>query len=348
MTDMSPTPESWRRLYDLASQVKQLSPWAWMTEEDLFGVADPDSDTGMFVSVMGMLGEHTSVSAYLGAAALYDFLDFHENPPEEMNLASGARLLSMRQLQASFEDRDMLREQDRAVIRQLGLKFRGRGAWPLFRSYEAGLVPWFITAEEARLLTLALEQVLDVAPRARENARLLHVKRKEHFLVRVSRREGDRLIWSDEIRHIPPPTVKPIKVTVDEGLLAAFKQLPPRKLVVEVDLFMLLSAIGDRERPYYPYMLLLVDSRNGMIVGQDLLAIETTHEALLADVPMQVIRQLAGVGVVPSAVHVSSPELYQVLQPVMQAAGIKLVSKARLPEIEAARESLASYMRLRL
>lgn len=83
MTNMSPTPESWRRLYDLAGQVKQLSPWEWMTEEDLFGVADPDSDTVMFVSVMSMLGEHTSVSAYLGEAALYDFwisMRTHQKP----------------------------------------------------------------------------------------------------------------------------------------------------------------------------------------------------------------------------------------------------------------------------
>jgi len=348
MTGILPTLESWRRLYELVGQVKQLAPWEWVTEEDLFGVADPDSGSLMFVSVMGMLGVHISVAAYLGEAALYDFLDFHDSPPEDMNFVVGARLLSMRQLQVSFEDRDMLREQDRAVIRQLGLTFRGRGAWPLFRSYEAGLVPWFITAEEARLLTLALEQVLEVAPRVRENARLLHVKRKEHFLVRVSRREAGGLIWSDEIRRIPPPEVKAITVTMDEGLLAAFRHLPPHKLVIEADLFMLLSAIGDRERPYYPYMLMLVDSQNGIIVGQEMLAVETSYEGLLADVPMHVIRRLAGLGGVPSALHVSSPELYQVLQPVMQAAGIKLVSKARLPEIENARESLASYLRLRM
>lgn len=346
MTGILPTLESWRRLYELVGQVKQLAPWEWMTEEDLFGVADPDSGSLMFVSVMGMLGEHISVAAYLGEAALYDFLDFHDNPPEDMNFVVGARLLSMRQLQVSFEDRDMLREQDRAVIRQLGLKFRGRGAWPLFRSYEAGLVPWFITAEEARLL--ALEQVLEVAPRVRENARLLHVKRKEHFLVRVSRREAGGLIWSDEIRRIPPPEVKAITVTMDKGLLAAFRHLPLHKLVIEADLFMLLSAIGDRERPYYPYMLMLVDSRNGIIVEQEMLAVETSYEALLANVPMHVIRRLAGTGVMPSALHVSSPELYQVLQPVIQAAGIKLVSKARLPEIENARESLTSYLRLRM
>ncbi len=346
MNDLSPTPESWRRLYDLAGQIKQLAPWEWMTEEDLFGVADPDSDQLMFISIMGMLGEHTSVSAYLGENALYDFLDFHDDPPDEMSLASAARLLSMRQLQASFEDRDMLREQDRAVIKQLGLKFRGRGAWPLFRSYEAGLVPWMVTADEARRLALALEQVLEVAPRVREDAGLLNIERDEHFLVRVPRRDGERLIWSDEVRHVPPPEVQPVTVTIDKGLLEAFKKLPPRKLTVEVDLFMLLAAIGDRERPYYPYMLLLVNSQNGMILGQEMLVIETTYIALLADVPMLVVQRLAGVGLLPSAVHVSSPELYQVLQPVMQAAGIKLVPKHRLPELEAARESLAGFLGL--
>ena len=41
----------------------------------------------------------------------------------------------------SFEDRDALQEEDLAVIRGLGLSFRGRQAWPLFRSYRPGYLP---------------------------------------------------------------------------------------------------------------------------------------------------------------------------------------------------------------
>ena len=49
--------------------------------------------------------------------------------------------LRVPQLQASFEDRNELRDKDRQVIKELGLKFRGRQAWPMFRSYRTGLCP---------------------------------------------------------------------------------------------------------------------------------------------------------------------------------------------------------------
>lgn len=57
MVDL-PTNEQWRRLYEAAVRVKELSPWGWMTEGDVFGVRDPKTEKIGFVSVTGMLGEH--------------------------------------------------------------------------------------------------------------------------------------------------------------------------------------------------------------------------------------------------------------------------------------------------
>jgi hypothetical protein len=53
-----PTNEQWRRLYEAAVGVKELAPWEWMTETDVFGVQDPETQEIGFVSVMGALGEH--------------------------------------------------------------------------------------------------------------------------------------------------------------------------------------------------------------------------------------------------------------------------------------------------
>jgi hypothetical protein len=41
MVEDLPTNEQWRRLYEAAVGVKELSPWEWMTETDVFGVQDP-------------------------------------------------------------------------------------------------------------------------------------------------------------------------------------------------------------------------------------------------------------------------------------------------------------------
>ena len=142
MESQPPTQEEWLALYQAAQKVKKLAPWELMVEDDVFGVTNPATGELGFVSVMGMLGEHFAVALYLGAEALHQFLEFEEIGEDMPQLASAEHLLSMRHVQAAFEDRETLEQEDLATIKSLGLKFRGRGAWPTFRSYEAGLFPW--------------------------------------------------------------------------------------------------------------------------------------------------------------------------------------------------------------
>ena len=53
----------------------------------------------------------------------------------------------------------------------------------------AGMFPWFLTSSEARFLTIALEQLLDVAPRVRDDEDVLCGEEDDEFLVRVPRVE---------------------------------------------------------------------------------------------------------------------------------------------------------------
>src|SRR5690606_28813463 len=127
----------------------ELGPWEWMEEDDLFGVQDPETGELGFVSIMGMAGEHYAVGVYRGAKGLYGYLHLKEMDPF---LIRTEDLLNIPQLQASLEDRELLEKRDRDQIKSLGLKFRGRNAWPQFRSYRPGYAPWYIEKDEARLL----------------------------------------------------------------------------------------------------------------------------------------------------------------------------------------------------
>ena len=49
--------------------------------------------------------------------------------------------------------------EDRAVLKQLGLRFRGRGQWIYFRYMIPGQFPWFLDAGQAELLTSALQNL---------------------------------------------------------------------------------------------------------------------------------------------------------------------------------------------
>src|SRR5947209_235334 len=94
----TPTLEAWRQLYELAGKLKELAPWEWMDESEIFGVESPEDGEIGFVSVMGARGEHLAIGIYLGAEGLYGFWDFQNEGHEKEPLA----LFDIPQLQASF------------------------------------------------------------------------------------------------------------------------------------------------------------------------------------------------------------------------------------------------------
>jgi hypothetical protein len=337
MVEHLPTNEQWRKLYEAAVGVKELAPWEWMTETDVFGVQDPETEEIGFVSVMGMLGEHFGVSLYPNSRALYDFWALEETGPE----INPDALLEIPQLQVSFEDRDQLENRDRKVSKELGFKFRGRKEWPMFRSYRPGFFPWFLEAEEARSLAEALDQLLEVAPRFREDRSLL-TPDDESYLVRVAHQKGGARVWEDTVMEVPPPEPVSIQIEMDPAALESLESLPQSGHEFEMDLFMFPTPIqGERgARPVFPYMLLTVDAGSGMVLGTELLEPVPSLEAMWGSVPLAVARQLAGSGLRPEQVTVGSELLFGLLQPLAESSRFELKRSPFLPALHEAREAL--------
>ena len=236
MIETAPSLEQWRRLYAAAASFKELAPWEWMEEIDLFTLENPETCEFGFVSIMGMAGQHFAVSLYLGTRSLYEFQDLHSEPPADP-IERAQRLLETPQVQASFESRDQLEEKDRQVIKELGLRFRGAHAWPLFRSHAPGFLPWFINAAEARFLTHALEQIADVAPRFRDDPDLLYPGDEEDdlYLARKPSKSKGAIVWQDHIVEVPPPEPTVLEVEMDELALRRLKKLAPGDRLVELN-----------------------------------------------------------------------------------------------------------------
>ncbi|NJN98308.1 MAG: hypothetical protein HC875_31575 [Anaerolineales bacterium] len=339
MTEKQPTLEEWRRLYEVWDQFKEVAPWQWMDETKIFGVQDPDSGQLGFVSVMGSLGEHYAIALYLDREGLYGFHALEQAGPE----MTPEQVLNVPQLQASFEDRQMLHERDRDLIKQLGLKYRGRQAWPQFRSYRPGFAPWFLEADEVRFLTHALTQAQDVALRFRDNWTLL--TRGSHYLVRVARKEKGQLVWQDQSMTVPPPEPASIQLQMDLDALAALRRQPRAGFTLEMDLFMLPSTFRDKgERPYYAYSLLTVDKRSGMILGQELLPPLPSLLDMYSQIPLKVVYLLSKLGSRPKEIRVRSPILYQLLTTLEKELGFKLKSTNQLALLDSVREDMFRFL----
>lgn len=344
MDTISPSLDEWRQLYDAAMAFQKVGPWEWMTETELFGVQNPETGQVGYASIMGMQGEHFALALYLGQEGLQGFIELEQEeggPPE--------LLFEVPQLQVSFEDRDLLREEDRAVIKALGLKFRGRNAWPLFRNYAPGYFPWFITREEARFLIWGLQQAQEVALRVREDPALLDPLSEGTCLIRTPEKRGNVLEWRDEWVKLPPPVgMRLPEVKVNEEELASMRsKLPRQPMRLEADVFLLPAYIQERkgERPFLTYHLMVVDAASGFILGADVLDPRPTLDVMWAKAADAFVKAIRTLGFVPSQVVVSNRRMESLLRPIAAGLGIQLKLVRSLPALQAARASLESWMR---
>jgi hypothetical protein len=230
--------------------------------------------------------------------------------------------MNMPQLMASFENRFDIDKEDYAKIKALGYTFRGHHAWPAFRQYAPGLAPWYIDGPQARFLAHALEQLLDVAPRYKEDPALMDsIEDIEQYLVRIRGKDGVK--WEDRIMRVQRPPAALIEVQVDHALLDEVKKMPRQLHQIETDCFMMPVQIGEEgTRPYFSYAVLLVEPLGGMVIGVELIQPLPSLEAMWGRVPEVVLGQLARTGQRPAKILVRSPLLAELLVLVADQAGL--------------------------
>ena len=334
--------DQWRTLYGLAAQVRELAPWTFMDDTMLFAVREPTTDQLGFVNVMGRLGEHFAVGVSLGAEGLYGFAALAASGGDP---AEADRLLEIPQVHLSFEDRAGVRPEDKAVIDRLGLKFRGRNAWPLFRSFVPGYLPWCIDAAEARMLQCVLEQLLDVAPRFRPDGPPMGPSVAGPYLLREG--SGPDGHWRDGEITVPPPAPMAIPLHVPTALLDQVRGLSRVDNVIEIDCFIAPMHVAPEKgcRPSVTYMLLLVDGTSGMIVHFKLLGPDPDLPAMWGKVPAEILGVFAKHEVLPLSVAVGHPLLATVLEPI--AARLQLAVETDIPlrGLTAARHALERQFR---
>jgi hypothetical protein len=336
--------QEWIRLIESAVRVKQLAPWQWMQEDDVFGVAHPETAEIGFISVMGALGEHMAVAVYLGASALARFLALQQAPQGVLD-EHPELLLEIPQLQASFEDRGDLADWDRQLLRSMNLKFKGRKAWPRFQSFRPGFMPWHLVPEEIGFLTLALEQLEQVAPRLKQDRSFLSQEAPDKLLIRSCRTgKGNTEAWKDRYERVPPPEFPPVPLAWDPGDVKKLKRMPAREDILELDFFQFPGAIGQKgERPQAGYILLSVHAQSNLVFGAQTACVTESIEHMWGQIPGLLLSRLVEPGLRPREIHVQSRLLQNVLQPAFKELGTKIVLKPALKKLRAAKRELFAH-----
>ena len=336
MEKISSSTQIWQDLYRAMAEFKNMRPWEWMHDDDVFAVQNPVHGELGYCCIMGALGEVFALGVYLGSDGLeiYSRIQSGSIDPEEV-------FYNQRVLLASFEDRDQLSKPDLDQIKSLGLKFRGRNSWPLLRSYLPGYHPWYLTDEEAEYLTLALQQTLEVARRCKENNNLLKSKLKGHYFVRVPERAGNTLTWKDAwLKPSSLPQVEFLAPQPDIIRLEKINQTAPKRQGLwEIDVFYAPMVVKEHGRPYYPLMVMGAIQESGLLFMAEVAG----HAEYKERFQNRFIEFLETANHLPEGLLVGKDEVRKLFEPVASRLKIKMKIVSRLKILADAKTKLCNH-----
>jgi hypothetical protein len=331
-----PTLDEWRDLYAAAQEFRNLEPWTWMSDADLFGVQDPRSGEVGYCCVLGALEEVFALCVYRGAEGLAGYRRM-----QSWGIGGDVEDLPFTQkcLMASFEDRERLDKEDRDIIKKLGLKFRGRDSWPLFRSHLPGYFPWFVTRDEALFLTAALRQATEVAKRFNENDELLAPPDEDLVFARIPAAKGKAGSWRDDwVRPEPfqkhAPEFPPVETQRLERILRSSSR---SRTTWEVDFFYLPTPVREGGRPFFPMVFLVMDHEKG--VGLDTWLVPPWEFFTVCR--ERVLDFIERAQALPSRILVRRQEFAAMVEPIASALRVKVRLVKTLGQVKAFRDAMA-------
>ena len=327
-----------QRLYRLASDLFALLPWQVLDESQLIVIRDSGSNELCYCSVMGALGEVYSMHAYIGAEG---FRTFRKLEAEAID--PGEFFATTRSVYVEFVPRAELQPPDRKLLAALHHPKDCGYASPIFRAIRPGFHPWFVSADEARMLAECIAAVTVVCTAVASQKNLNFWKEAETYPM---------VKWVEKIEPgfqvnlvkspVPPePPIPPLHVD-EECLRRLLDKDYPIRGKMELDYIFGGIPIGKKnERKSCASIALAVDADTGMILATEVIDARVPCGEALSRVFLKAIQSSRAL---PTEVPVRSPKLKESLDQIMRSFGVKLHVARRLPAADQARAHLLEFL----
>ncbi|WP_188454193.1 plasmid pRiA4b ORF-3 family protein [Virgibacillus oceani] len=267
----------WGDVLQKAKEFQKLKPWEYMDDSSIFAVIDPMTEQRLFCSILGGAGENYGMAVYIvkeGYATLKDIIS--GKIPDNFEI-----LLKQRSLLVSFEDREDLEKDDYELIKSYSIPFRGRKAWPEFRSFMPGFLPWFVeNPDEVRLLKIALEQAMDVCNEIANGLRIPDMYEGYEIYAKVPYKVHDEILFENEVLSLEDYGVEQMQVPLslsefDLKRIGRIKDVIPSTVEFSLQYVEMPVQNNPNDRPAFPLLSVGADHNQGIIFYQNMLTGES-------------------------------------------------------------------------
>lgn len=323
--------EEWRFLYEVAIKLKTLKPWDYLWDIDLTKIELPEYEEPFFCSVMGKAGECIAIGTYAGFDAINQFYFIANN-----NQISPTQYIRYQNnLMCYFGARDELTSKELKVIKDLGLKFRGKTEWIYFRSFETGYEPYILDEPQVVRLTNVFKQLYRALKHFIEGITKVDF---ESGNILYRKYDDELKLWlTYEAPNVIPPRLRMTPVINDELLLVKLNKLKTTRNEIELDTLYLNIVINDKEfeRPFLGKLLIIADRTSGMLIDQNMLSPKDEVTENIFGIFINYLMQAGK----PKIVYVRDKYMQDYLENLCERIGVSLKVKGKLKAIDAFEKS---------
>ena len=320
--------EQWGALYEAAARIKDLKPWEKFWDMDMIGVQNGEEEDTVFFSVLGKGGECYGIAVYEGYEGLntYMMLAMQKN----LNLSPEYAMFNQKNLTCYWGNRDELTNKQRAVIKDLGYKYRGKNQWLYFISYEPGYWPFNMDEEEVVRMTEHMRDLEKALQCYDESGADVDFESGNMFLLTFGK---DKKTWDCGEVPLPLTCFQCGHLIInDEELLSDLAKMPGCSAVLEAGVLPMGASIADKkyDRPSNPMLALLGDAESEIMLKFEMTEPEDDAVALLAEIIIAFILEYGS----PKEIRVSNVIVESGLRQICDVCKIKLRRVKQLGGLE--------------
>ena len=309
--------EVWQAIYRNMMEISKWQPWRDFSEEIPFVYETMGGKRKFYFTLFGKTSKikgiccYSDIDEYLTARTYRDITELNEPDMPLQNALVG-----------TWVDNGEVSQANKALIKELGLKFRGKGGWLQFEAYEVQYTPRSLNAKEAEQLADALDHFRQMMEPYylgglqidfRENGMLVRSYNKKNKLWANTWKTSETQLNGAAPRMEIQPNDK----------LAEMKRLPLKKYALELDEMLLpmpQKVKGEKGRGYFPMLFMAVDSSKKKLIGM----VETNQEENSDVTLFDTLYELITKNGKPKQIKVCNPILAGKIDDYCKQIGVKL------------------------
>ena len=340
--------EDWQDVFEQAVALRDIEPWNFMEESDLFGIKSLYSDEIGWCYFIGSSGEVFSLIIAVGDEGLASYYSMRNPSLQFAGLSEQLfTFFNQRIIQVEFTIPAELDKQDRLLHKLLKVPTSGDHQHCKIRSYVPGYPEILPKDHELPFLADCLEQALVVALAYQEDEDYVYGPDEESFhekiLLRTCREQGEDIIWENSF---PERTYPDYKVTVDtKGLPQLLKtNLAGLELKKTKYYYFMRYIRGSVDKDakggpaYRPIFSSFLSPRSAYAHPPELFH----YRRLKNTFAIRFCRQLKELGYIPESLIVNTTFAQILIEPIAKELGIKLSLDPMAAEFEEFEEGIAA------